>query len=103
MKRKTDRVKKLTESWRSFVEQVEKGYPLGLYDYRNDLDARAILRRESAETAEIEALDQRLKKMLTARKKRVWTSGDDKPFWDFGYPRNASGELLEDLREEGLA
>jgi len=25
------------------------------------------------------------------------------PFWDFGYPRNASARLLEDIRNEGLA
>jgi hypothetical protein len=35
--------------WRQFVEQVEKGYTLGLEDYRNDLDVRAILRLAGAE------------------------------------------------------
>jgi hypothetical protein len=98
-----DRIPELSEGWRRFVEQVEQGYPLGLYDYRNDLDGRAILRREGAETEEIRALDERLKKMLTATDKRIWQSEVNDPFWDFGYPRNASGELLEELREEGLA
>jgi hypothetical protein len=41
--------------------------------------------------------------MLTNRKVRVWESGVEDAFWDYGYPRNASGELLGDLRDEGLA
>lgn len=90
----------LARRWRQFVELVEKGYTLGLEDYRNDLDIRAIIDRAKAEDEEIRALDARFKKMLTARKKRVWESGG---FWDFGYPRNASADLLEGLRDEGLA
>jgi hypothetical protein len=41
--------------------------------------------------------------MLTDREKRVWESSPAEPFWDFGYPRNAKGELLEDLKNEKLA
>jgi hypothetical protein len=93
----------LIRRWREFVEQVERGYPLGLEDYRNDLDIRAIIERAQAENEEIRALDARLKKMLTSRETRVWDSGQGAAFWDFGYPNNAAGELLEDLREEGLA
>ncbi len=92
----------LVRRWREFVEQVEKGYPLGLEDYRNDLDIRAILERAQAEDPEIRELDARLKKMLTAKKKRVWESGENDPFWDFGYPKNVSGDLREGLHEEGL-
>ena len=93
----------LVRRWREFVEQVEKGYTLGLEDYRNDLDVRAIIERAEAEDDEIRLLDLRLKKMLTGKKKRVWESGTGDPFWDFGYPKNARGELLEGLREAGLA
>ena len=88
--------------WREFVEQVEKGYTLGLEDYRNDLDIRAIIQRAHAEDDEIHALDARLKKTLKTAQKRVWESGKGDPFWDFGYPKNAAGDLLEGLREEGL-
>ena len=96
----------LLRQWREFVEQVEKGYPLGLEDYRNDLDVRAILELAVAGTdgpnaAEILALDDRLKKMLTATSVRVWESAPS-PFWDFGYPKNAGPDLVEDLRAEGL-
>jgi hypothetical protein len=40
--------------------------------------------------------------MLTARQVRVWESAAGDPFWDFGYPKNAGPELMEDLRSEGL-
>ncbi len=33
----------LVRRWRDFVAQVEKGYPLGLDDYRNDLDVRTLI------------------------------------------------------------
>ena len=81
---------------------MEKGYPLGLEDYRNDLDIRAIIARAQVEDDEIHALDARLKRMLMATTKRVWESNEGDPFWDFGYPKNASGDLLQGLREEGL-
>jgi hypothetical protein len=40
--------------------------------------------------------------MLAGTDCRVWESTDGNPFWDFGYPRNASGELLNDLRGAGF-
>ena len=92
----------LAARWREFVTEVEKGYKLGLEDYRNDLDVRAILRAAGAEDAEVHALDERLKKALHNLNVRVWESGPDDPFWDFGYPKNAGGELISGLKEEGL-
>ena len=94
----------LVRRWREFVEQAERGYSLGLEDYRNDLDIRAILRLAGAEEdPEVTALDGRLEALLVATKRRVWESAPGDPFWDFGYPRNAGEELIEGLREEGLA
>ena len=92
----------LVERWREFVVAVEKGYKFGIEDYRNDLDIRMILKRAKAETEEVEALDERLKKVLKPAKKRVWESGPGKPFWDFAVPANAKGSLLKDLKDEGL-
>jgi hypothetical protein len=92
----------LLRRWREFVEQVERGYSLGLEDYRNDLDTRAILALAGAEDDEVRSLDERLRKMLIAGDVRVWESGAGEPFWDFGYPRNAGADLVEDLRVEGL-
>jgi hypothetical protein len=90
----------LLRRWREFVEQVESGYRLGLEDYRNDLDIRAILRLAGAEDAAVLALDDRLKQLLIATDRRVWESAPGDPFWDFGYPRNAGPALLDGLREE---
>ena len=93
----------LVRKWREFVERVERGYSLGLEDYRNDLDARGILRLSEADENDdiIAALDQRFKTLLTGNK-RVWESAPGDPFWDFGYPRNAGEDLLDDLRSEDL-
>lgn|SRR5487761_2149401 len=93
----------LVRQYGEFVKQVECGYPLGLEDYRNDLDARAILALAEAEDDEVLQLDARLKKVLTGCEKRVWESAPGDPFWDFGYPRNAGPDLLEDLKSENLA
>jgi hypothetical protein len=93
----------LVRRWREFVEQAERGYSLGLEDYRNDLDIRAILRLAGAEQdPEVTALDQRFKELLVATGRRVWESAPGDPFWDFGYPGNAGEELIEGLREENL-
>jgi len=92
----------LLRRWQEFVEQVERGYSLGLEDYRNDLDTRAILRLAGAEDASVRALDDRLQRLLTATDRRVWESAPNDPFWDFGYPANAGPELQSGLREEGL-
>jgi len=90
----------LLAKWTAFVDEVERGYKLGLEDYRNDLDLRAILALAGLDAS---ADDARLRRLLTATDKRVWESSPGDPFWDFGYPKNASGELLEDLKAEALA
>jgi hypothetical protein len=92
----------LVRRWREFVEQVERGYRLGLEDYRNDLDVRGILRQAVAEDDEVKALDERLRSLLEPARKRIWESAPGDPFWDFGYPRNAGPELFAGLAEAGL-
>jgi hypothetical protein len=92
----------LIERWRKFVEEVESGYRFGLEDYRNDLDVRGVIALCGLDE-QVAAEDERLEALLTARDHRVWESGAGDPFWDFGYPRNAKGDLLAGLREEGLA
>lgn len=91
----------LIDRWRKFVESVERGYKFGLEDYRNDLDLRGIIAMLGLD-GEVSDLDQRFEAMLTDCGKRVWETSPGAPFWDFGYPRNASGDLLEDLTKEGL-
>jgi hypothetical protein len=92
----------LVNRWRQFVEQVERGYPLGIESYRNDLDVRGIIALAQAEDDDVHALDARLRERLTNTGVRVWESAPGDPFWDFGYPKNAGSELLADLRTEKL-
>lgn len=92
----------LIERWKKFVEEVEHGYKLGIEDYRNDLDLRGIIAMLGLDD-QVRDLDRRFEAMLIARDKRVWESANGDPFWDFGYPKNAAGELLQDLKAEDLA
>jgi hypothetical protein len=92
----------LIERWGKFVAEAERGYRFGLEDYRNDLDLRGIIAMLGLD-AEVAELDRRFEALLTARDQRVWESSAADPFWDFGYPRNAGADLMQDLRNEGLA
>jgi len=92
----------LLERWKKFVDDVERGYKLGLDDYRNDLDIRSEI-AEAGLAARAQVDDLRLKRMLGATKIKVWDSDVPHAFWVQGYPRNASGTLREDLEAEDLA
>jgi hypothetical protein len=92
----------LIERWRKFVGEVERGYKFGLEDYRNDLDLRGIIAMLDMDE-EVRELDMRLEALLIEREKRIWESSGTNPFWDFGYPANAGKQLLEDIKNEGLA
>jgi hypothetical protein len=91
----------LIASWRDFVSQVEHGYPLGLDDYRNDLDLRELIAAVGLDSR-VASEDQRLRNALVSSPRTIWESSLPDAFWVHGYPRNASGELLADLRAEGL-
>lgn len=94
--------KGLIAQWEQFVSQVEHGYTLHLEDYRNDLDLRAILSRLGLQ-ADVEEADARLRRMLVFTDASVWDCEDNPDaFWLYGYPRNAQGDLLDDLRGEGF-
>jgi hypothetical protein len=92
----------LVRQWRHFVTQVEKGYPLGLDDYRNDLDIRTLIACAGLD-AEVSLEDARLRDLLTGVGRSVWESDAEGAFWVRGYPRNAGGALRDDLISEGLA
>lgn len=92
----------LIRRWREFVDEVQQGYRFGLEDYRNDLDVRGIIALLGLDD-EVRDADELFAAMLTAHDKRVWESAPGDPFWDFGYPRNASAQLLRDLTSAGLS
>jgi hypothetical protein len=93
----------LLKRWRAFVDEVEKGYPLGLDDYRDDLDIRTLIAIAGLD-AEAADSDARLRRLLTETEKErpVWESDVPDAFWVRGVPRNARGELRDDLISEGL-
>jgi len=92
----------LIKRYRDFVDEVERGYQYGLHEYRHDLDLRGAIAMLEFDD-EIRDADERLAGMLVATENRIWESMPGEPFWDFGYPRNASGRLLAQLRSAGLA
>jgi hypothetical protein len=91
----------LVRRYREFVDEVERGYDYGLHEYRHDLDLRGVIALLDLD-AEIAAEDERFAGMLTRTDVRVWESGAGSGFWDFGYPRNARGRLMRDLRALGI-
>lgn len=86
----------LLASWRRFVDEVQAGYPLGLDDYRNDLDIRTLI-EVAGLSGEVTEEDARLRAMLTHTEVAVWESDVPDAFWVRGYPAHASGELRADL------
>lgn len=92
----------LIEVWRKFVDEVERGYEFGLEDYRNDLDIRTLIDAAGLAPA-VAAEDARFRRLLTVTSGPIWSSDVPGAFWIQGYPSNASGQLLDDLRAELLA
>ena len=92
---------RLLARWMEVVLLVERGYPFGLDDYRNDLDVREAISATGLDRDAAEA-DSRFRDLLTATDKRVWRSDIENDFWNLGYPKNASGTLLSDLKESKL-
>lgn len=93
----------LIARWKRFVEEVERGYRLGLEEYRHELDLRGIVALAGLDE-EVRDHDRRFAALLIHKETRVWESGvTTDPFWDYGYPQNASGALLAGLHAERLA
>ena len=94
--------KGLIQKWEKFVNEVQNGYSLNLEDYRNDLDLRAIIGQLGLQS-DVEDADRRFRRLLVFTEESVWDC-DDNPdaFWLYGYPKNATGDLLDDLRNEGF-
>ena len=87
----------LIAGWRHFVHQVETGYPLGLEDYRNDLDIRSLI-EQTGLAAQVADEDHRFQALLTRTDLEIWSSDVPGAYWVRGYPANASGTLLADLK-----
>jgi hypothetical protein len=92
---------RLVQLWKDFVEEVERGYSPNcmIEDYWNDLDARNLIHDIGCDS-EVKDLDERFAAMLTATEIKHWyTERDtDYDFWNYGYPKNAAGYFLEDIK-----
>jgi hypothetical protein len=93
----------LIRRWSEFASEVEQGYRYRLDEYRHDLDLRGAIAIVGLDhEPEVQNADERLRSLLIATDQRIWESFSGDAFWDFGYPRNAGGLLLRDLRAAGF-
>ena len=94
----------LIAKWKKIVEQIENGYSLGLYDYRNDLDVRSLLAEAGGPPSPLlDELDARFRAATHKRKLKVWESDSADPFWIYGIPKRTTPEFKQYLQAENLA
>jgi hypothetical protein len=92
----------LVQRWKDFVEEVEKGYCPNclLEEYWNDLGTRELIHDIGCDS-QVKDIDARFAAMLTAtRVKHCHTDrATDYDFWNFGYPKNATGYFLTSIKQ----
>lgn len=95
----------LIRRWHEFVAEVEQGYcPDCLIDeYWNDLDTRELIHAIGKDSNVADA-DTRFRAVLTATniKHNYTDRKTDYDFWNYGYPRNASGFFYEEIKRHIL-
>lgn len=95
----------VVQRWKDFVAEVEKGYcPDCLIDeYWNDLDKRELVHALGYDQEVTEA-DERFRALLTATNIKHYhrDRNSDYDFWNYGYPKNASGFFLEEIKRHIL-
>jgi len=96
------------ENWviqyEDFVDSLEEGYSMGIYEYTNDISCRNSI-EEDKENEDIQLMwqrvekaDSKLKKLLIPINICIYGEYSEERFWLWGYPPN-SPELLMDLKE----
>jgi len=103
---------KILQHWQKFVQELEEGYALTVYDYTLDLSMRDILEeiKEAVPSRlgrEIEAAlrpwDDRFRRATEPSTKPIDAGLDeDSKEWWFRIPRHAGPDLEGYLRAEGL-
>lgn len=102
----------LLDRWRRFVSDVERGYSESIYEYANDLCIRNLLKVIEANAplslrtllaSHLAPLDYRFFEATHAVTKAIpgLVKQPDTP-WSVRIPNRVSGELLDDLRAQGL-
>jgi len=97
---------RLIRRWKDFVVEVEKGYcpNCSVEEYWNDLDTRELI-HDIGSGGEVREDDQNFAAMLTATEIKHWHTDRDTTygFWNYGYPKNATGYFLEDIKRTIIA
>lgn len=91
----------LISQWKTFVEEIEKGYcpDCLLEEYWNDLDTRELIHYVDLDS-QVKDLDEKFVSMLTRRDVRIHkTNSKINDFWNFGYPKNASGYFFKQIND----
>jgi hypothetical protein len=92
---------RLLQQWADFVVSVEDGYcsRCSVDEYWNDLTTRELI-HDIGEDDKVRELDKRFRAMLTAThiKHRYQERQSTYDFWNYGYPKNASGFFLEHIK-----
>jgi hypothetical protein len=95
----------LIQSWKDFVVEVERSYCPNcvIEEYWNDLDTRELIHDIGCD-GEVNDADEKFAAMLTATEIKHWHADRDTnyDFWNHGYPKNASGYFLEDVKRHFL-
>jgi hypothetical protein len=101
----------LIARWSTFVQEVESGYSLTIYDYTNDLATRDLLEdilgrvceQESGEVASLLApWDERFKFATASLDGSLPGADAFHGWWWRRLPRKVTGELEVDLKGAGL-
>jgi hypothetical protein len=110
----TNGLRGLVENWERVVAEVERGYPLGLDDYLNDMDGRQLLENalevapgelRGAFVERVRRADDRIRQQLVHAGRCLWGQivadeegwRDYKEWWYFYRPKRAGPQLTEEL------
>lgn len=91
----------LEVQWKKFVTEVENGYCPNclIEEYCNDLDTRELI-HDIGHDNEVKEWDERFSAMLTSKHIKHWRTDRNSSydFWNYGYPKNATGFFYEDVK-----
>ncbi len=104
----------LVGDWERAGAQVEAGYPLGLDDYLNDLDARQLIEEclavasdaeRAKASARVAAADERIRRHVRLIDECLWGSKvaalerwtRERNWWYFAVPKSPGALLRDDL------
>jgi hypothetical protein len=106
----------LVAGWERTAAQVRGGYPLGLDDYLNDIDARQLIEDvvaqlpdagEPALMLRVQAADLAMREAIDGTDECLWGEAiadregwtPDENWWYFGLPREPGPQLREELED----